>query len=68
VASNSSEGVNIVNTIKKMVRPDTWDDRGGNASCHLIGSVLLVKASERMHEEIERLLAQLNTVGSNEKK
>jgi hypothetical protein len=68
VAENSSEGESIVSTIKKMVRPDTWDDQGGNASCHLIGSVLLVKASERMHEEIERLLAQLNTVGSDEKK
>jgi hypothetical protein len=68
VASNSSEGVNIVNTIKKMVRPDAWDNQGGDASCHLIGSVLLVKASEGMHEEIERFLAQLNAVRPDEKK
>ncbi|MFO0014530.1 MAG: hypothetical protein ACK553_17485 [Planctomycetota bacterium] len=60
VASNSSEGVNIVNTIKKMVRPVAWDDQGGGASGQMIGSVLLVKASEGMHEEIERLLALLN--------
>ena len=68
MASNSSEGVNIVNTIKKMVRPVAWDDQGGGASCHLIGSVLLVKASEGMHEEIERFLALLNTVRPDEKK
>jgi len=68
VASNSSEGVNIVNTIKKMVRPDAWDDQGGGASCQMIGSVLLVKASEGMHEEIERFLAQLNAVQPDEKK
>ena len=68
VASNSSEGVNIVNTIKKMVRPVAWDDQGGGASCQMIGSVLLVKASEGMHEEIERFLAQLNAVRPDEKK
>jgi len=67
VASNSSEGVNIVNTIKKMVRPDAWDDQGGGASCQMIGSVLLVKASEGMHEDIERLLAQLNVIRADEK-
>ncbi|MBU6239992.1 MAG: hypothetical protein KGQ51_19435 [Planctomycetes bacterium] len=60
VASNSSQGDDIVNTIKKMVRPDAWDDQGGGASCHLIGSVLIVKASEGMHEEIERFLSLLN--------
>lgn len=43
-----------------MVRPVAWDDQGGGASCQMIGSVLLVKASEGMHEEIERLLALLN--------
>lgn len=37
-----------------------WDDQGGDASCHLIGSVLLVEASEGMHEEIERFLSLLN--------
>lgn len=67
VASNSSEGVNIVNTIQKMVRPDAWDDVGGGASCQMIGSVLLVKASEGMHEDIERLLAQLNVIRADEK-
>lgn len=67
VAENSSEGESIVSTIKKMVRPDTWDDQGGNASCHLIGSVLLVKASEGAHEEIESLLAQLNTFRADER-
>ena len=34
----------------------------------MIGSVLLVKASEGMHEEIERFLAQLNAVRPDEKK
>ena len=43
-----------------MVRPDAWDDQYGGASCQMIGSALLVKASEGMHEEIERLLALLN--------
>ena len=34
----------------------------------MIGSVLLAKASEGMHEEIERFLALLNTVRPDEKK
>jgi hypothetical protein len=33
----------------------------------LIGSVLLVKADEGMHEDIERLLAQLNAMRADEK-
>jgi hypothetical protein len=66
VASNSLEGVEIVNTIKKMVQPDAWLE-GGDGSCHLIGSVLLVKASEGTHEDIERLLAQLNVMRADEK-
>jgi len=68
VANISSEGESIVSTIKSMVQPDEWGQGGGNASCHLIGSVLLVKASEGMHEEIERLLAQLNAMKPDEKK
>jgi hypothetical protein len=67
VASNSLEGVEIVNTIKKMVQPDQWQEAGGIGVCHLIGSVLLVKADEGMHEDIERLLAQWNVMRADEK-
>lgn len=67
VASNSLEGVEIVNTIKKMVQPDQWQEAGGIGACHLIGAVLLVKADEGMHEDIERLLAQLNVMRADEK-
>lgn len=68
VADNSSEGESIFSAIKSMVNLDEWGQGGGNASCHLVGSVLLVKVSERAHEEIETVLALLNTVGSDEKK
>jgi thiamine phosphate synthase YjbQ (UPF0047 family) len=67
VASNSLEGVEIVNTIEKMVQPDQWQEAGGIGACHLIGSVLLVKADEGMHEDIERLLAELNVIRAVEK-
>lgn len=67
VASNSLEGVEIVNTIKKMIQPDQWQEAGGVGACHLIGSALLVKVSEGMHEDIERLLAQLNVMRTDEK-
>jgi hypothetical protein len=67
LASSNREGDRVISTIKKMVHPDTWDDQGGVASCHLIGSVLLVKASEGMHEEIARLLAHLNATRADEK-
>lgn len=68
VASSNREGESIVSTIQRMVRPHEWQEGGGTAVCHLIGSVLLVKASERTHEEIERLLAQLNAVRADERK
>ena len=68
LASSNREGEHIVSTIQRMVRPGEWQEDGGTAVCHLIGSVLLVKASERAHEEIETVLALLNTVGSDEKK
>jgi hypothetical protein len=64
VASNNLEGLEIVSTIQKMVHPSEWAENG--ASCHLIGSVLLVKASEGMHDEIERLLSQLNAMRTDE--
>lgn len=60
VANDSSLGVSILSAIEGMVQPDAWRSNGGEASCDLIGSVLLVKASERMHEEIQNVLAQLN--------
>ncbi len=66
IATSNKEGDAIVSTIKKMVQPDAWLE-GGGASCHLIGSVLLVKADEGMHEDIERLLAQLNAMRADEK-
>jgi hypothetical protein len=68
LASSNREGERIVSTIQRMVRPWEWQEDGGTAVCHLIGSVLLVKASERAHEEIETVLALLNTVRADEKK
>lgn len=68
VAYNSSDATSIVNTIERMVQPDQWDTKGGEATCVLIGSVLLVKASEGIHEEVRNLLAQLNAMQPEEEK
>jgi hypothetical protein len=68
IVNNSSEGERIISTIQGMVQPDAWQENGGVGTCYLIGSVLLVKVTDGMNEEIERLLAQLNAVRSDEKK
>ena len=65
IATSNMEGDAIVSTIKKMVQPDAWLE-GGGASCHLIGSVLLVKAAEGIHEEVRNLLAQLNAMRTDD--
>ncbi|MBU6172546.1 MAG: hypothetical protein KGQ60_02010 [Planctomycetes bacterium] len=57
VVNDSSEGESILSTIETMIQPDQWFTTGGYASYNLIGSVLLVKASEGIHEEVQNLLA-----------
>jgi hypothetical protein len=68
VTYNPSDATSIVNTIERMVQPDQWDTNGGQATCVLMGSVLLVKASEGMNEEVRNLLAQLNAMQPEEEK
>ena len=61
VVNDSSEGENILSTIETMIQPDQWYTAGGYASYNLIGSVLLIKASEGIHEEVQNLLALVET-------
>lgn len=61
VVKDSSEGENILSTIETMIQPDQWYTAGGDASYSLIGSVLLIKASEGIHEDVQNLLALVET-------
>lgn len=66
VASDSSVGERILLAIEQMVQPEQWVSYGGLAACDLIGPILLVKASEGMHVEVQSVLAQLNALRAND--
>ncbi len=57
LVNDNRGGRKILSLIQTMIAPDRWIASGGLCSCELIGTVLYVKASESMHEDIEQLLA-----------
>ncbi|MFN7730872.1 MAG: collagen-like protein [Pirellula sp.] len=57
LVNDNRGGRKIVSLIQTMIAPESWIAAGGLCSCELIGTVLYVKASESMHEDIEQFLA-----------
>lgn len=57
LVNDNRGGRKIVSLIQTMISPDRWMVSSGLCSCELIGTVLYVKASESMHEDIEQFLA-----------
>jgi len=43
-------------TIVATVAPETWDQKGGQGVCTLLGGSLVIKQTARAHEQIEALL------------
>ncbi len=50
----------LISTIETMISPRAWQPNGGGYSIKSIGSMLVVKADEETHFEIERMLRALS--------
>jgi hypothetical protein len=59
----SSEMVpNLITTIEKSISPDNWAISGGINTLSMIGSVMVIRADEEVHFEVEGLLKSIATM------
>lgn len=49
----------LMGVIRSSVHPDVWDSNGGMATIGVFGSMLVVRANEETHQDLERLLREL---------
>ncbi|XZE34078.1 RNA polymerase sigma factor [Pirellulaceae bacterium SH501] len=49
----------LISVIHFSVQPDVWDLNGGSSTLGVFGSMLVVKANEETHQDLERLLREL---------
>ena len=50
----------LVQVIEQSIAPDAWQVAGGNSTCDVFGSLLVVTAADSIHEQIEELLRLLS--------
>jgi hypothetical protein len=60
VTANSTEANQLKNLIANVIEPYEWVEEGGKCSLGLFGPILHVRATESMHQQISRLLANLS--------
>jgi len=53
-----------VDAITSIVAPDSWDVVGGPGSIRELGHLLLIRQSQRVHDEIALLLAKLGSIAA----
>lgn len=49
----------LMSVVRSSVQPDEWDSNGGTSTLGVFGSMLVVKANEETHQDLERLLREL---------
>lgn len=49
----------LMGVIRSSVHPEVWDTGGGMATLGVFGSMLVVRANEEAHQDLERLLREL---------
>ena len=57
----------IVNAMTSTVVPDAWEDKGGPCSVSPVDHVLMVSATEAVHEEVENFMTMLEDAFSKRK-
>lgn len=60
IAATGISADDLVNLIESSVQPQSWDSSGGPGSVKPFRNLLIVSHIERVHEEIEKLLAKLS--------
>ncbi|MFO1065082.1 MAG: sigma-70 family RNA polymerase sigma factor [Pirellulales bacterium] len=62
VVTDTGAAEQIIETIQRVIRSDMWESSGGTWTVSLVGSLLVVSASEDGHVKIEQLLARVAKV------
>jgi len=55
----------LLEAIVLTIAPDLWSDNGGENTLTVLGSLLIVRADEETHLELEKLLYNFSTVSAN---
>jgi hypothetical protein len=64
ILPNNSHSDDLMRVIENSISPDKWES--GDASMAIFGSVMVVRASEGIHLEVEQLLSSLTDVKLSE--
>jgi hypothetical protein len=67
VINNSQDMDKVLQLIESTLQPDQWHSQGGQSRLESVGSVLVVAGTELLHEEVETLLAKLDSLGLQSK-
>jgi hypothetical protein len=67
VINNSQDMVKVLQLVESTLQPDQWHSQGGQSRLESVGSVLAVAGTELLHEEVETLLAKLESLGLQSK-
>lgn len=67
VINNSQDMDKVLQLVESTLQPDQWHSQGGQSRLESVGSVLAVAGTELLHEEVETLLAKLDSLGLQSK-
>jgi hypothetical protein len=59
ILPDNSTAEQLIQIIERSIEPDHWQAAGGNSTCDVFGSLLVVHAPDSIHEQIEQLLRLL---------
>lgn len=62
VVNNSGDMETVTKMVERMVKPNAWQEGGGQGILMGVGSVLVVSTTEMVHEEVEVLLGKLEAM------
>ena len=57
----SVDGTPLTQVIRSTIRPSTWAEAGGEAGLAEYNGLLIVKAGQEVHREIEQLLQMMRS-------
>ncbi|MEQ1826087.1 MAG: serine/threonine-protein kinase [Pirellula sp.] len=63
--SDSRDLAALVHAVETMIEPDAWKHNGGASSVAVVESVLVIRATESMHIQLEKLFARVATTLPN---
>lgn len=65
VLPNSAQAKSLMGAIQDTIAPDSWYDAGGQSTCVIVGSLMIVDAPDSTHQLIEMLLVNVTRMNPN---